>query len=252
MRHRAILLFSAALLVACNPQRWLPEGQVWLRKIELTEKGSVRTEDKYLELIQLRTNIRVAGTYPYAALHQRGSRNPESKRGRWLQKIGEPTAVLDTALAAETVMQLERKLRQEGFFFATAQYRLQSGPRGSVLQFEMDRGQATRLGLVQPEIYAPEVQNQLEFLQLGSLLVPGMRLSRDMLESERRRIADYLKEHGFFTVGPDAVGFDLDTLGHPYRADGYWTVQDWTRDGEFGPEVLPHKAWNLGKVSLAD
>ena len=252
MRHRAILLLSAALLIACNPQRWLPEGQVWLRKIELTEKGSVRTEDKYLELIQLRTNIRVAGTYPYAALHQRGSRNPESKRGRWLQKIGEPLAIFDTALASETVMQLERKLRQEGYFFATAQYRLRSSPRGSILQFEMDRGQATKLGLVKPEIYAPAVQNQVEFLQLGSLLVPGMRLSRDMLESERKRIADYLKEHGFFTVGPDAVGFDLDTLGHPYRADGYWMVQDWTRDGEFGPEVLPHVPWHLGKVRLSD
>ena len=106
--------------------------------------------------------------------------------------------------------------------------------------------------MVQPEIYAPAVLNQLEFMQLGSLLVPGMRLSRDMLESERRRIADYLKEHGFFTVGPDAVGFDLDTLGHPYRADGYWMVQDWTRDGEFGPEVLPHAPWHLGKVRLAD
>jgi virulence-associated protein VapD len=49
MRHKGILFLSAALLIACNPQRWLPEGQVWLRKIELTEKGSVRTEDKYLE-----------------------------------------------------------------------------------------------------------------------------------------------------------------------------------------------------------
>ena len=79
-----------------------------------------------------------------------------------------------------------------------------------------------------------------------------MRLSRDMLESERKRIADFLKEHGFFTVGPEAVGFDLDTLGHPYRADGYWLIHNWVRDGEFGPQELPHKPWYFGRVTVAD
>jgi outer membrane protein assembly factor BamA len=48
------------------------------------------------------------------------------------------------------------------------------------------------------------------------------------------------------------LGFDLDTLDHPYRADGVWIVQNWTRDGEFGPQEEPHKPWYFGRVRLAD
>ncbi|MCE2816481.1 MAG: hypothetical protein LW601_04815 [Cryomorphaceae bacterium] len=242
MRRKAGILLLVAVTAACNPQRWLPEGQTWVRRIELTENGQVRTDDKYLELLQLQTNTSVLGTYPYVALYQRGARKPETRKGKWFQKIGEPPAVLDTALAAETVAQLERKLRQEGYFFAKVHYHCTESPQGAKLRFDMVRGQATRLGSIRPEIYSPYVEDQLRMIQLGSLLVPGMRLSRDMLESERKRVADYLKEHGFFTLGPDAIGFDLDTLDHPYRADGVWIVQNWTRDGEFGPQEEPHKS----------
>lgn len=252
MRLKGIVLFAAALAAACNPQRALPEGQIWLRKIELTEAGNLRTDEKYLELLQLQTNTNVLGSYPYVALYQRGVRKPESKRGKWLQRIGEAPALLDTGLVEETVEQLERKLRQEGFFFAKASYHVTPGPRGAVLRFDMNRGTATRLGTIRPEIYAPDIQDQLPVLQMGSLLVPGMRLSRDMLESERKRVANYLKEHGFFTVGPEAIGFDLDTLDHPYRADGYWIVQNWTRDGANGPQEVPHRPWHFGRVALAD
>ncbi len=252
MRPSAAFFLLAAALSACNPQRWLPEGQTWIRRIELTENGQVRAEDKYLELIQLQTNTSVLGSYPYVALYQRGARKPDTRRGRWLQKIGEAPALLDTALAAETVEQLERKLRQEGYFFARVHYELTAGVRGAELRFRMERGQPTRLGSIRPEIYSPYVEDQLRMIQMGSLLVPGMRLSRDMLESERKRVADYLKEHGFFTLGPDAIGFDLDTLDHPYRADGVWMVQNWIRDGEFGPQEEPHRPWYIGQVRLAD
>ncbi len=253
MRHKGLIILAAASVAAsCNPQRWLPEGQTWIRRIELTEGAQVRSDDKYLELIQIQTNTNVLGSYPYVALYQRGARKPTTRRGRWLQNIGEAPALLDTAKVAETVMQLERKLRQEGYFFAKVGHEVVQGPRGTTLKFDLQRGKATRLGTVVPEVYAPAIEDQMATLRMGSLLVPGMRLSRDMLESERKRIAEFLKEHGFFTVGPEAVGFDLDTLGHPYRADGYWIIQNWVRDGEFGPQELPHKPWHFGRVTLAD
>lgn len=236
MKHKALVLLSVVLAAACNPQRWLPEDQPWIRRIEITESGQARTEDKYLELLQLQTNTQVLGTYPYVALYQRGRQKPESRRGRWLQSIGEAPAIADSAKIAETVLQLERKLRQEGYFFARVRPAIEAGPRGTTLRFDLERGKATRLGTITPEVYAPAIEDRMTQIRMGSLLVPGMRLSRDMLESERKRVAEFLKENGFFTVGPEAVGFDLDTLGHPYRADGYWIIQNWIRDSEFGPQ----------------
>ncbi|MGA1363914.1 MAG: BamA/TamA family outer membrane protein [Schleiferiaceae bacterium] len=252
MKHKALVLLAAVLAAACNPQRWLPEDQPWIRRIEITESGQARTEDKYLELLQLQTNTQVLGTYPYVALYQRGRQKPESRRGRWLQSIGEAPAIADSAKIAETVLQLERKLRQEGYFFARVRPAIEAGPRGTTLRFDLERGKATRLGTITPEVYAPAIEDRMTQIRMGSLLVPGMRLSRDMLESERKRVAEFLKENGFFTVGPEAVGFDLDTLGHPYRADGYWIIQNWIRDSEFGPQEEPHKPWYFGRVSLAD
>jgi hypothetical protein len=114
MRHKGLIILAAAIAASCNPQRWLPEGQTWIRRIELTDGTQVRSDDKYLELIQIQTNTNVLGSYPYVALYQRGARKPQTRRGRWLQNIGEAPALLDTAKVAETVMQLERKLRHLG------------------------------------------------------------------------------------------------------------------------------------------
>ena len=249
-RKHALLagILLALAFTSCQPQRLLEEP--WIRNVHVTLDGKQTDDEAYTEVLQLRPNTNVFGTFPYVWLYLQAKPGKTSGYANWLRRIGERPVFWDSSLAAQDVEQLTLRLKQDGYFYPQVSYQRNATRRGTTVTYVLGRGTPTEIGSLHYLSMGPGVEPFLDELQANSTLTDGKPLLRmEQLDEERRRIARFLQEKGFYTFGPEAVHFDVDTLGHPHWATVTVRMDNWTRSSEYGTVEEPHRIWVVRKAT---
>lgn len=136
-----------------------------------------------------------------------------------LNNFAEKPALLDTNLLDVTRIQIGKYLFDKGYFHANIGYDVKLLPlkRASV-KFVVQLNQPCVISdLVWPE-NAGEISDIFSSLKNNSPLKMGMPVSRSVLDDERERITNYLRNRGYFYFKKDFIYFEIDTLKNPYDA----------------------------------
>ena len=231
-----------ATLASCQPQKHLDDP--WIRRVLVTLDQRPTDDEAYTEVLQIRPNTNVFGTFPYVWLYQQARPGNFSGYANWLRRIGERPVLWDSTLAQKDLEQLTLRLKQKGYFYPEASYDLQTSRRGATLTYSLAPGQITTVASVEYFSMGPGVEPHLEALQSSSTLLQGETpLHMEHLDAERRRVSRFLQERGFFTFGPEAVNFEVDTLGKPFGAAVTVRLDNWIRSSEYGTVEEPHRIW---------
>ncbi len=251
MAHKAFLaaLGTAVALASCQPARNL-ETQ-WVKEVRLTLDDRPTSDERYAEVLQVRPNTNVFGSFPYVWLYQCAKPGSASGFANWLRRIGEQPILWDSLATEKDIQQLILRLKQDGYFFPAVHYALTKKKRGLHLKYALVPGLITRVSQVSYLSMGPGIDPFLPALEEGSLLQSDQEqgLTMEFLDAERRRIADLLQEQGFFTFGPEAVHFEVDTIGHPFSASVTVRLENWTRSSEYGTVEEPHRIWIVRKTT---
>lgn len=152
----------------------------------------------------------------------------------WLREdVGEAPVVLDSSLTARSVAQLKLYLNKEGYFNAqvhdTVMYSDGHGtpaergrpprrPMASV-QYRIQAGTPYTLCTVNWFVDDPAIDTLVAQGWSSTLLVPGSRFDADMLDKERTRITDALRQRGYLYFTRDLIHFTADTTAGQHQVD---------------------------------
>ena len=216
-------IVTALVLSGCRPAQELKTE--WIRGVTISLNDRPTEDDRYTEVLQVRPNTNVFGSFPYVWLYQQAKPTSTSGYANWLRRIGERPVRWDSLQARKDVEQLTLRLKQDGYFYPKLSYTLKQKKRGLHLNYAIQSGPPTLVKQVHYLSMGPHIDPFMEALETSSLLQTekAQALTMEGLDAERRRIAAYLQNLGFFTFGPEAVHFDVDNLGHPHAA--YVTVR---------------------------
>lgn len=245
MVHKALLAAIGLTLVlaSCRPAQNLESE--WIRGVTVTLNNRVTEDDRYTEVLQVRPNTNVFGSFPYVWLYQQAKPTSTSGYANWLRRIGERPVRWDSLQAQKDVEQLVLRLKQDGYFYPKVSYTLDQRKRGLHLTYAIESGLPTRIEQLRYISMGPHIDPYMDALETSSLLQSdqAQALTMEGLDAERRRIAASLQDQGFFTFGPEAVHFDVDTLGHPRSAYVTVRLDNWIRSSEYGTVEEPHRVW---------
>jgi outer membrane protein insertion porin family len=145
--------------------------------------------------------------------------NKAMEEGNMLMRWGEPVAVFDENITAQTRTQMELYLNTQGFFDARVEAEIRrSQPNASVV-YRIREGQPLIIDSVEliskdTAVYDIIFQNRQK-----SLLKPGMRYKQDAFAKERERIDLLLKDEGYYDFSRQLVIFEIDTLAGDKKAN---------------------------------
>ncbi len=169
--------------------------------------------------IRPRANRKFLGIFRSKAwIHQRATRGRNSAFwSRINESLGEPPALLDSTQIFESRTNLDRYLRDKGYFFgeveaivepykrnakkAKVHYRITPGPRYSVRNIKVSSTQSPIDPFVLFHLYESR-----EFP-----LRAGQPYDADELSRGRGTLANFLREQGFFYFNRDLIFYDVDT-----------------------------------------
>lgn len=210
--YTTILLYVTILLVfflaSCSPTRRLPEGEYLLNKtrIKIDEKA---IEENDLEPYEKQSpNKTIFGIKFYLFLYNLA--NPEKEKGisSWLRKIGEEPVVWNPVLTERTTDQFHRYLEAKGYYdnVVTDSVKLFRG-RANV-SHSIELNEPFRIRNISYSFEDQGLQKYVLNDTVNSLLKTGNRFDKEVLQAERIRVENELKEAGFYLFSKEYIFYE--------------------------------------------
>lgn len=210
-----ILLAGVVFLSSCSGTRDLPEGSYLLKKTTL-EVNTAENIDKEVmsTYIKQKPNRKVLWIYPFHLnVYQLMSKGKSRKiKEKVKEVIGEEPVLFDPVLHEKTISNLKWYLENKGYYHAQVKDSIETQKKTRKVSFLIESGELFRIAalefvnrdtLISPAILAKITQNSL--LQINS------PFDIDLLEAERSRINQLMRNSGYFTFSRDYIEYLADT-----------------------------------------
>lgn len=257
--HTSAILGALVLLTACDPTRRVPQGDALLKRnvIKVTESSVPASELE--TILKQKPNRRILWVPFYLHVYnlpdpekvtkwrekknarrdrkneRRAAKGKDEKpykptTAEWLRStVGEAPVILDSNQTKRSNEQIRLYMAKEGWFRATVEdtVLLRHGrwfggklkhPK-AIVRYQIDPGPEYRFRTITLSVDDPTIRGVVMQDWANSLLKPGDRFDDDVIDNERTRVADHLRDQGYLFFSRELINFDADTAVGEHEVD---------------------------------
>lgn len=211
------MVFLVLFATACRVTRHIPEDKEVVSKVHIIVDGQPSTSNSLKMAVQQKAYHRTFGFLPVATWIWH---NDTSKRfHRWRNKIGTEPQVYDEEMTLTTERSMKRALNAQGYLYAKVSHKVKSKNRKATVTYIIDRGLPKELNSVRYMVEDPSLDSLISASTIESSLQKDALLDRDLLDDERTRLTDLLRDKGYWDFNKDDISFIADTLQGQQEVD---------------------------------
>jgi hypothetical protein len=246
-RYYPLVLFFALLLASCSVLKSVPPNDYLFTGGKVVADSGALNKSMRADLkkfIQPKPNSRFLGI-PFKLMLYNAVKEPKKPRGlryKMKYKWGEAPVLLSAVKASAIEKRIGDGLFNVGYLKTQVKTTVDSGKQKASLRFNVTTGDRYTIRNL---FYAADSSGILEALnrkQEDALIRKGDYFDLKKFSAERERLANLLKEKGYYYFEPDYLLFRVDSL-HQGEADLYITMKAETPDNA-------KKIWHIGDIKI--
>lgn len=232
------------LMAACSPVRRLEDNQYLLTRNRILGNSTSISDQELLTYVKQKPNRKILGIWRFhlqtyslvnkKRFEKRYAQKLEKRRllnenrklagkklkseeplslAKWFLEIGEAPIVLDTLQLRRSASQVELYLKNHGYFDARVRdsVRLDSNRQMARCFYQISAGKPYRYGQIEYDISNRNIREIYMSNWGQSLLRQGDIYNVDLLDMERDRITQMLKNEGFYAFVKNYVTYSVDS-----------------------------------------
>jgi hypothetical protein len=135
------------------------------------------------------------------------------EKGNWLMRsVGEPPAIVDSALTQQVAEQMQLFMRQRGYFSANVSLKYILTGRLQTVNFMVSEGEAHIIRKLNFSAKDDFIHQILDADSAHSLIKIGQIYNEEKLTNERNRVLNLLRDKGFYNFGQQYILAEADTF----------------------------------------
>lgn len=237
------------LVCSCSVKKFIPEGRYLLDDVEIVSITHPAHEAKAKSYVRQRPNSKWFSlvkvpvyTYSLSGLDSTKWIN------RVLRRLGEAPVLHEPLLAERTRTNIQQMLQNDGYLHAAVDMDSvvdEEKRRFTSIYYLHERERYYVSGI---ELHSTDsvVKSIVEADSASSLLSPGMPFSVDVLEMERRRIAEMLNNKGYYRFQKEHITFVADTAHHSNRVGLVMNIEPFIPSVDAEP--VPHEVYRIDRI----
>jgi len=222
VNYLLFLIFSISA-VSCSGLRHLPAGQKLYTgaevKLESSDNPGANVKRKVRAIAEnaLRPmpNKKFFGMRPKLWMYLSAGENPHGLK-KWLKKKGEPPVLIDDVDPAAISEVIDANLFNNGIFRSSTRFRIDEKDRVSKVIYTSSVHKPFRFKELTLSIPDENVTGIILEGKEKSLIRPGKKYNLEVINKERTRIDELLKNKGYYNFNPDYLIFKADTSEKKY------------------------------------
>lgn len=238
-----IALLALLLTGACNLGKWVPEGEYRLAENEILIDE--RSAPDNVEAIIKQKPTKYVPNLVYSM------GNPaDSGFAGWVSGLGKAPTIVNMNLVQRTSDQLGYYYFGKGYFNNTSTFEITRDEehRRAEILYTVHLGTRYTIRNIEYEVSSPMVDSIVRDMVKGRKIGPGSPYDETMLEADRDRITDMLRNRGFFTFSKDVIEYRADTTVGDHQVDLKMIIGDRVVRTDDSTYTVPHVPWKINQV----
>lgn len=210
-------LYVVAFLFACNPTKHLKPNEIFLQKSSVKVDNRKIDKDELSNYVKQRHNKKILGVFRFHL----GVYNIANKKNNFVEKnVGEAPVVYDSLLTQRSAEQLSLYLDSKGYFENKVEYKVTYVSEKKVkVKYIVETGEPYLVNSVKYYVEDTALTNLVILKHYKSLIKKEKPLDLEVLDKERERIRDVIRNEGYFSFTKEYVEFLVDTTNEHRRVD---------------------------------
>ncbi len=258
---------------SCNVTKHIPDNQYLLTQYSLSikDKSAKINKSEIESLVKQKPNHEIIGSFPLHLViynlvdpeketQRRKERKAKVLRGEekedkfyltaWIQEIGEKPVIWSKQKTKETDKQIIQYLKNKGFYEAKVIGVATFEKKKAEVVYQIEPGRPFRVDSISYKIKDKNIEKIILNNQKASLMKKNMLFDVDVLQRERTRIENHLKNHGYFAFSKEYIYFLADTSKARYKADITLGIKNMSRKRDSVIVEEPHKKYRIKTLSV--
>ncbi len=237
----------------CNSTRLVPEGKYLLQKnrLKIIGKSDIKTED-IEPYIQQHPNTKTALIFPFhITVYNLSHSGKETKLKKLFgiykmgEIIGEEPVIFSKAKTKKTINETKTFLNNKGYFNATIDYSVVSHAKKAKVSYLIYLNRPYIFSRVSYHIEDGQMRKIIVADSTNSLIKSGKQYDVDLLDNERDRIVNLLRNNGYYYFNKDFVSFLADSNNYQIKLELFVGVHD-KKNAELFRKV--RRRYRVGKI----
>lgn len=207
------------LFYGCNTLRYVPADKYLLTKNELQFKNvsdipysEKLDEDEIAEYIKQRPNRNILGIeLPLGLYSITDSSRHDWWHNLWNKKFGSPPVIYDSTLTDESVREMKIFLGAKGYLNAEVTDSLVVKQRKATVIYKINQGEPYKISYIDYNYQDPMIAEVLRGDSIHSLIQRGRIFDLSLLQNERTRITNVLRNQGYYSFGSNYINYTADS-----------------------------------------
>lgn len=244
------------MLSACNLTRWVPDDRQLLMENKVEVQGSIDNQSPLRSIIKQKPNRRIAGIGPRIYLHIYNWGDPSAEKGlnKLWTDIGEPPVIMDSVLVAKSAKQMGIYLFNKGYFENQTSFEIlkKSGKKKAEVHYTLYPGPRYFIDSLSIGVRTPSVEAEIQRIAHEQLIQVGDPYDAEMLDKERDRIVDHLRNRGYFAFPKERIHFEADTHTIRKTVSIHMRIDDRVYETRDSVYTEPYHPWHISRVTFDD
>lgn len=250
LKRVIIAVLSTLLLVACSETKYVPAGEYLLDKARVVNYSEEPINTKELSsYVVKRGNSRWFSTAKLPlATYSLSGRDTSKWVNRLLRSMGEPPQLYDSASTWRSMTNLHTQLQNMGYLRSSVDIYNSIKGRKLVTTYVLNPGAPYHLRQVHYDIQDSAIAGLLDKVNEENIqgLTGGMVFNVDNLDSERKRITQYLNNRGYYRFNKDYITYRADSVAGATDIDLTLVLHPYY-ERQHG--LRPHQTYTIGSIN---
>ena len=248
----AMALVVMALLPSCRSTKHVPQGQLLLDKVNINiadPRDDVKSSQLANYLRQNANHRVLGGLKLQLAFYNMSGRDSTKWFNRWIQRVGTPPVIYDSALTVASAEQLRTALINRGYMNNQVAYRVKtdSVKRKAKVDFDITLGEPYFIRSIAYDI-PDDALEELILADTSNFTVhTGDLLNFNRLNEWRQQITEDLRNHGYYAFNKEYITFMADTAADSKAVDLTLSTRDPYRNDHM-PYYTEHEPFYVRQV----
>lgn len=237
------ILFIASFMSACSSTKYVGKEEFLLERVNVKVDDHHVNRTELKRTVRQKTNTRILGASRFHLwMYNLSGRNESKNINKWLRRIGEAPVIYSPFLTEQSTERMKSYLMNKGYYDAEitdtavfkrrkafVTYRVKAGPLTTVNHISFKNRTQNNVNRIAEQSGLQETYYRDT---VSTLLHTGMPLDMDVLDQERDRITQMLREKGYFNFSKQFIQFfaDSSTVDNQRVADLFVRIVENTVD----------------------
>ena len=212
---KLLVLGCSLLACSCSSVKYVPEDKQLLNKVRFkSDIPDIKSEQLSPFLQQAPNSYMFSIMRVKLGVYNMSGRDTTKWINRWLRKIGEAPVVYDSLLTQRTKEELERELKNKGYYDAEVDVKKQEKKRKVKLTYDITGNEPYIISSYNVSLPDDSAMLILNRRDTAAMLKAGQLFDLALMDKERENVTLMLRNNGYYNFQKELLGFKADSANH--------------------------------------